>query len=153
MPPGTSLPDPRVSKGLPLPSPPGLADQSSRDGQRSSFPLSSGARNLSAQALGLNDRQTGGSPPLSPVNTDNDQDGGILLQPETRPITQEQLVNEVKGVSLNLALLVALAADARQESSCQFVVWLTFSSRNIRRPSHGREEMRRDRPAASCNNQ
>lgn len=39
-----------------------------------------------------------GSVPSSPVDTYNEeQDKEIFLQPETRPITQEQLVNEVKG--------------------------------------------------------
>lgn len=68
-----------------------------RDSQRASFP-SYAPRNLSAQALGLTEEQSWPSPPSSPVNTYNEQEGGILLQPETRPITQEQLVNEVKGV-------------------------------------------------------
>ena len=42
-------------------------------------------------------RARAGSIPSSPVDTYNEQDKGIFLQPETRPITQEQLVNEVKG--------------------------------------------------------
>ncbi len=41
-----------------------------------------------------------GSLPPSPGDTyDEEQDRPIFLQPETRPITQEQLVNEVKGKS------------------------------------------------------
>lgn len=34
----------------------------------------------------------------SPGDTYNEQERGQFLQPETRPITQEQLVNEVKGM-------------------------------------------------------
>lgn len=37
-----------------------------------------------------------GSPPASPVDNYVELER-IVLQPETRPITQEQLVNEVKG--------------------------------------------------------
>lgn len=46
------------------------------------------------------------STPSSPVKTEEEEEeekeeegeeDGILLQPETRPITQAQLVNEVKG--------------------------------------------------------
>jgi hypothetical protein len=100
---GASWSDPRVATGQqPVSSPLAPAHQSSGEGQRASFPTSFGQKNLSAQALGLNERQPWGSPPSSPVNTYNEHDGGILLQPETRPITQEQLVNEVKGVSLKI---------------------------------------------------
>lgn len=41
-----------------------------------------------------------GSLPSSPVDTYNEEENKpIFLQPETRPITQEQLVNEVKGTT------------------------------------------------------
>lgn len=104
-----------------LSSPQGQANMSSRDGQRSSFPSSSGQKNLSAQALGISERQSWSSRPSSPVNTYN-EDGGILLQPETRPITQEQLVNEVKGVSLNLSG----STSRRHPLLTCIVLWLTF---------------------------
>jgi hypothetical protein len=46
------------------------------------------------------------SPPTSPVfNTSTDRDFAMLLQPETRPITQEQLVNEVKGIYAGLVMV------------------------------------------------
>lgn len=46
------------------------------------------------------------APPTSPVfNTSTERDYALLLQPETRPITQEQLVNEVKGISAGLAMV------------------------------------------------
>jgi hypothetical protein len=104
---GYSWNDPRSASGQRLSSPQGLADLSSRNGHRSSFYSSYGQRNSSAQAVGVHDGQSWGSAPSSPVNTYNEQDGGILLQPETRPITQEQLVNEVKGVSFNSGVLKA----------------------------------------------
>jgi Est1 DNA/RNA binding domain len=59
--------------------------------------------------------QRAGSPPLSPVDTYHEQEG-IVLQPETRPITQEQLVNEVKGL-LPIPLL----------SMLKRATWLTYS--------------------------
>ena len=96
--------DPRVLKDPSLQSSPVLANLSSRNGQRSLAPSNHGQRNL-GQALEIDNRQVGNSPPSSPGNTYNEQDEGILLQPETRPITQEQLVNEVKGVSLVFSFL------------------------------------------------
>jgi hypothetical protein len=45
------------------------------------------------------------SPPPSPVFTSGDRESAILLQPETRPITQEQLVNEVKGIYAGLVMV------------------------------------------------
>jgi hypothetical protein len=38
-----------------------------------------------------------GSMPSSPVVPYDEASSGMFLQPETRPIKQEQLVNEVKG--------------------------------------------------------
>lgn len=67
--------------------------------QRASLSSSNGRRYLPAQAMGPNDGPLASSPPPSPANTYDEQDSsGMLLQPETRPITHEQLVNEVKGV-------------------------------------------------------
>jgi hypothetical protein len=46
------------------------------------------------------------SPPLSPAfNTGGEKETTLLLQPETRPITQEQLVNEVKGIYAGLVMV------------------------------------------------
>jgi hypothetical protein len=46
------------------------------------------------------------SPPSSPAfNTFGDKESTMLLQPETRPITQEQLVNEVKGIYAGLVMV------------------------------------------------
>jgi hypothetical protein len=46
------------------------------------------------------------SPPTSPVfNTSTDRDLTMLLQPETRPITQEQLVDEVRGIYAGLVMV------------------------------------------------
>lgn len=45
------------------------------------------------------------SPPSPPVfNTPGDKES-MLLQPETRPISQEQLVNEVKGIYAGLVMV------------------------------------------------
>ena len=52
------------------------------------------------------EKLTSSSPPTSPVfNTSTDRDFTMLLQPETRPITQEQLVNEVKGIYAGLVMV------------------------------------------------
>ena len=52
------------------------------------------------------------SPPPLPPND------SILLQPETRPITQEQLVNEVKGIYAGLVMV---------EKKCVEVLSFTIS--------------------------
>jgi hypothetical protein len=44
------------------------------------------------------------SPPPSPA-FDGQKETTLLLQPETRPITQEQLVNEVKGIYAGLVMV------------------------------------------------
>ena len=52
------------------------------------------------------EKLTSSSPPTSPVfNTSTDGESTMLLQPETRPITQEQLVNEVKGIYAGLVMV------------------------------------------------
>jgi hypothetical protein len=49
---------------------------------------------------------TSTSAPTSPsFNTSGNNESAILLQPETRPITQEQLVNEVKGIYAGLVMV------------------------------------------------
>jgi polyribonucleotide nucleotidyltransferase len=40
-----------------------------------------------------------------PYDNFNERDPSILLQPETRPISQEQLVNEVKGIYAGLVMV------------------------------------------------
>jgi hypothetical protein len=45
------------------------------------------------------------SPPSSPAFTAGDKESTILLQPETRSISQEQLVNEVKGIYAGLVMV------------------------------------------------
>lgn len=46
------------------------------------------------------------SPEASPTfNTPGDTESPMLLQPETRPISQEQLVNEVKGIYAGLVMV------------------------------------------------
>jgi hypothetical protein len=83
--------------------------------------------------------QRAGSPPASPVDTYREQEG-IVLQPETRPITQEQLVNEVKGLLLIdiLSMLSNLAYSF---------------PRHLRWVGDGGEKMCGNRPAASGDHQ
>jgi hypothetical protein len=64
------------------------------------------------------ERFTSTSPPASPVFTSGDRESSMLLQPETRPITQEQLVNEVKGIYAGLVMV---------EKKC-VEVWMLTSS-------------------------
>ena len=45
-------------------------------------------------------------------------DTSMLLQPETKPITQEQLVNEVKGIYAGLVVSLALHSLS-QPSRCR----------------------------------
>jgi hypothetical protein len=45
------------------------------------------------------------SPPSSPAFNTGNEEIILLLQPETQPITQEQLVNEVKGIYAGLVML------------------------------------------------
>lgn len=64
------------------------------------------------------ERFASSSPPMSPVFTPGDREVSMLLQPETRPITQEQLVNEVKGIYAGLVMV---------EKKCIGVCMLTSS--------------------------
>jgi hypothetical protein len=58
------------------------------------------------------------SPPSSPAfNTTSDRDSGMLLQPETRPITQEQLVNEVKGIYAGLVMVEKKCVEIDQQQA------------------------------------
>lgn len=41
----------------------------------------------------------------------------MLLQPETRPITQEQLVNEVKGIYAGLVMVEKKCVEVDQQQA------------------------------------
>ena len=41
----------------------------------------------------------------------------MLLQPETRPVSQEQLVNEVKGIYAGLVMVEKKCAEIDQQQS------------------------------------
>ena len=56
------------------------------------------------------------SPPSSPLfNTD--KESTMLLQPETRPISQDQLVNEVKGIYAGLVMVEKKCVEIDQQQS------------------------------------
>ena len=56
------------------------------------------------------------SPSTSPIfNASSENDSEILLQPETRPITQEQLVNEVKGIYAGLVMVEKKCVEIDQQ--------------------------------------
>jgi hypothetical protein len=68
--------------------------------------------NLETERLGST------SPPSSPLfNTSADRESIMLLQPETRPITQEQLVNEVKGIYAGLVMVEKKCVEIDQQQS------------------------------------
>jgi hypothetical protein len=54
-----------------------------------------------------------------PYDSFNERDPSILLQPETRPISQEQLVNEVKGIYAGLVMVEkkCVEIDAQQSQN------------------------------------
>ena len=63
-----------------------------------------------------------GSVPLSPVSSPvvepfGSTDIRMLLQPETRPITQDQLVNEVKGIYAGLVMVEKKCVEIDQQQS------------------------------------
>lgn len=59
-----------------------------------------------------------GSLPSSPVDTYNEEENKpIFLQPETRPITQEQLVNEVKGIYAGLVMVEKKCVEIDQQQA------------------------------------
>jgi hypothetical protein len=100
------------------------------------------------------DRPLGSPPPTPSPNTcDGPDGGGMLPQPETRPLTHEQLVNEVKGLFFlfqsfyRLCLLQCNRLDVRSDHL------LTFCPRYLRRPGHGGKKMCGNRPTASCHHQ
>lgn len=61
--------------------------------------------------------------PASPVGHDDDDgdtpegDTSLLLQPDTKPITQEQLINEVKGIYAGLVMVEKKAVEITQARS------------------------------------
>jgi hypothetical protein len=58
------------------------------------------------------------SPPSLPVfNTATERDFTMLLQPETRPITQEQLINEVKGIYAGLVMVEKKCVEIDQQQA------------------------------------
>ena len=58
------------------------------------------------------------SPPSSPVfNTTTERDFTMLLQPETRPITQEQLVNEVNEIYAKLIIVEKKCVEIDQQQA------------------------------------
>jgi hypothetical protein len=57
------------------------------------------------------------SPPPSSIFDAPSRDSTILLQPETRPITQEQLVNEVKGICAGLVMVKKKCVEIDQQQS------------------------------------
>ncbi len=58
------------------------------------------------------------SPRSSPIlGSSSDRKCGMLLQPETRPITQEQLVNEVKGIYAGLVMVEKKCVEIDQQQS------------------------------------
>jgi hypothetical protein len=42
---------------------------------------------------------------LSPTFITDEEEATMILQPETRPITQDQLVNETKGIYAGLVMV------------------------------------------------
>jgi hypothetical protein len=55
--------------------------------------------------------------PYNPHDDYLEPTGKILLQPETRPITQEQLVNEVKGIYAGLVMVEKKCVEIDQQQS------------------------------------
>ena len=68
------------------------------------------------------DRFTSTSPPTSPTYDTSHHNGStMLLQPETRPITQEQLVNEVKGIYAGLVMVEKKCVEVCRVDSLQVI--------------------------------
>lgn len=57
------------------------------------------------------------SPPSSPPSASTDSEYTMLLQPETRPMTQEQLVNEVKEVYAGLVMVEKKCVEIDQQQA------------------------------------
>lgn len=59
--------------------------------------------------------------PASPIDDDDgdtpEGDTSLLLQPDTKPITQEQLINEVKGIYAGLVMVEKKAVEITQARS------------------------------------
>lgn len=75
--------------------------------------------NLYGSVQGVNRREAGDQPPVSPksksFDADRDMDVDVepilLLQPETRPISHDQLVVEVKGIYAGLVMVESKCVD------------------------------------------
>jgi hypothetical protein len=76
-------------------------------------------------------------PPQSSNLPPKEDSYDIILQPETRPISQEQLVAEVKGIYVGLVMVEAecIEVDNKQATS----------QRHLRWSSNGRGQMYRGR--------
>ena len=82
----------------------------------SSFQISSGQANTEFPAYHETQKAASRSPP-SPAFSFGDRDSSMLLQPETRPITQEQLVNEVKGIYAGLVMVEKKCVEIDQQQA------------------------------------
>lgn len=67
------------------------------------------------------DSQIGGHFPEDEPSEESDHEPELLLQPETRPISHEQLVVEVKGIYAGLVMVEAkcIDIDERQTAAAQ----------------------------------
>jgi hypothetical protein len=54
-----------------------------------------------------------------PYDNFNELDPSLLLQPETRPISQEQLVNEVKGIYAGLVMVEKKCVEIDNQQAVQ----------------------------------
>ena len=73
--------------------------QTSQHQHRSSMQSAKGLPYVDSEALHPSERSA------SNPHDASDTDGPMLRQPETKPITQEQLVNEVKGIYAGLVMV------------------------------------------------
>ena len=61
--------------------------------------------------------EDGGTPPVDDDTEGSEGDPEMLLQPETRPISHEQLVTEVKGIYAGLVMVEAKCIDIHERQS------------------------------------
>jgi polyribonucleotide nucleotidyltransferase len=78
-----------------------------KDHPKQRSPSVSARQNASSAVESGTERSHEHQPPGTYLSYDNisDRDPAILLQPETKPISQEQLVNEVKGIYAGLVMV------------------------------------------------
>jgi hypothetical protein len=86
----------------------------SLENPHSPFQISSGQISTGFSSYPETQKVASRSPP-SPAFTSGDRDSSMLLQPETRPITQEQLVNEVKGIYAGLVMVEKKCVEIDQQ--------------------------------------